>query len=83
MTYLITPSTARKRYPCSWDCGSPIEPGTRYIRWSIPPGDEGNEDGDHWIVGTLHDRDPGKCPTFIHGTPHPALPDRLTEEPKP
>ena len=68
MSAIITESTARRRYTCSWDCGSDIEPGQRYVRWSLPPRSEGNSD-DHWVSGTAHGDLPEKCPTFIHGTP--------------
>lgn len=72
MTAMITKATARKRYPCTWDCGSHIEPGQPYIRWALPPWTDGNDD-DHWTSGTAHGQRPEECPTFIHGQPHPAM----------
>jgi hypothetical protein len=72
MSALVTRSTARKRHPCSWDCGSLIESGQPHVRWALPPGDEWNT-GESWQSGTAHGEDPTQCPTFIHGDPHPAM----------
>jgi hypothetical protein len=59
--------TARKRRACGWECGSPIEPGTRYVRSALPPRTEPNE-SDHWWTHALHGHTRDDCPT--EETPH-------------
>jgi len=77
MTALVTKSTARKRYRCSWDCGSAIEVGQPYVRWALPPWTELNEQ-DGWQVGAAHGEHTTDCPTFIDGIPDPVM-DEITE----
>ena len=60
--------TARKRHDCAWDCGSPIERGTRYVRAATPPWSEPNE-SDHWWYAALHGRYLDSCPTYNPGMP--------------
>lgn len=53
---------ARKRHHCDWDCEQPIEPGTRYVRWSLPPGSDLGNTGWWSLAGhghSLHD-----CPRY-------------------
>jgi hypothetical protein len=59
---LRTEHVARRRYLCGWDCGEPIEPGTRYIRSVIPPWTEPNE-SPHWWTHRLHGPKYGDCPS--------------------
>jgi hypothetical protein len=68
---LHTVRRARKRHACGWLCGSPIEPGTLYVRSALPPWTEPNE-SDHWWTHGLHGRDPNDCPTY--GGPGPVDP---------
>lgn len=52
---------ARKRHDCGWACGLPIEPGTRYVRSSLPPRTDCNE-SDHWWTQALHGPRMTDCP---------------------
>lgn len=53
---------ARKRHVCGWDCGHPIEPGTRYVRSSLPPWTDPNETGSWW-THALHGASRHECPS--------------------
>jgi hypothetical protein len=53
--------TARKTHACGWACGVPIEPGTRYVRSSLPPRTDPN-DSDHWWTQALHGHRMTDCP---------------------
>jgi hypothetical protein len=59
--------TARKRYRCGWDCFEWIEPGTRYVRSSLPPRTDPNG-SDEWWVQALHGHTRDACP-IRHTTP--------------
>lgn len=61
MSALHREATARKRYRCGFECGQPIEPGTRYVRSAIPPRTEPN-DSDRWWSHALHGRTFQDCP---------------------
>jgi hypothetical protein len=60
---LHTERVARKRHRCAWDCGTPIEPGTRYVRCTAPPNTEENT-SPHWWTATLHGASLYDCPTY-------------------
>lgn len=60
---LHTERTARKRYRCGWECGAPIEPGTRYVRSALPPWTFPNESG-HWWYQALHGHFSDGCPVY-------------------
>jgi hypothetical protein len=60
---LYTEQVARERHRCGWDCGSPIEPGTRYVRAALPPGSDPNYAAGWWTL-SLHGRQLTDCPTY-------------------
>lgn len=60
---------ARKPHVCGWECGDLIEPGTRYIRSSLPPHTEPFEDCDHWISQALHGASLYDCPRYAQPAP--------------
>lgn len=68
---LHTKQTARKRHRCGWECGSPIEPGTVYIRSAMPPRTDVNT-SPHWWTMPLHGATLYDCPTYAG--PGPADP---------
>jgi hypothetical protein len=72
VTAVFRERTSRQARPCSWDCGSEIAPGDRYVYWSLPPLSEGNDEP-HWVSGAAHGATPEACPTFVHGEPAPAM----------
>lgn len=61
MSALYVERTARKRHRCGWECGEPIEPGTRYVRSALPPWTEPNA-SPQWWTHALHGRSRRDCP---------------------
>jgi len=61
---LHTELTARKTYRCDWECGTPIKPGQRYVRSSLPPWSEPNF-SPHWWTHRLHGHVREDCPTYV------------------
>lgn len=76
---LHTERTARRDYPCSWECGDPIKAGARYVRSALPPWTEPNE-SDHWWTARLHGHTYYDCPSRRRFAPaEPAAPTHETE----